>query len=153
MIADSVRPLRFPFVSFAGQVNSFFFDQITQYRFFFFFFLEEHLSPTLSLCLWMEWLSPPLYLLLWKYMYGKDTISRRSPPGNHGDMAKMDIYPKPSQLCPVNANSDILVEQLKKKYAPFLFFFGCACGMKKFPGKGSNIDHSSNPSHCSDNTA
>ena len=33
----------------------------------------------------------------------------------------------------------------------FLFFFGCICGILKVPGKGSNLHHSSDPSHCSDN--
>ena len=33
-----------------------------------------------------------------------------------------------------------------------LFFFGCAHGKWKFPGQGSNPWHTSNPSHCSDNT-
>ena len=34
----------------------------------------------------------------------------------------------------------------------FLLFFGHACGMQKFPVQGLNLCHSSNPSHCSDNT-
>uniref|UniRef100_I3LTG1 Coiled-coil domain containing 97 n=1 Tax=Sus scrofa TaxID=9823 RepID=I3LTG1_PIG len=36
----------------------------------------------------------------------------------------------------------------------FISFFGCAHGMQKFPGQGSNPCQSSNPSHCSgsDNT-
>ena len=31
------------------------------------------------------------------------------------------------------------------------FIFGCACSMWKFPDQGSNLHHSSDPSHCSDN--
>ena len=34
----------------------------------------------------------------------------------------------------------------------FFFFFGWTCSKQKFPGQGSNPQHSSNPSHCSDNT-
>ena len=35
----------------------------------------------------------------------------------------------------------------------FFVFFGCACGMQKFPGQGSNLHHRTDPScHCSDNT-
>ena len=33
----------------------------------------------------------------------------------------------------------------------FIYFFGCACGVWKFLGQGSNLCHSSNLSHCSDN--
>ena len=32
----------------------------------------------------------------------------------------------------------------------FFFFFGCAHGIWTFPGQGSNLSHSSDPSHCSD---
>ena len=34
----------------------------------------------------------------------------------------------------------------------FINFFGCAHGMWKFPGQGSNPCHSSDPSCCSDNS-
>ena len=30
-------------------------------------------------------------------------------------------------------------------------FFGCTCGMWKFPGQGENLHHSGNPHCCSDN--
>ena len=33
----------------------------------------------------------------------------------------------------------------------FLGFGGLASSMQKFPGQGSNLRHSSDPSHCSDN--
>ena len=33
----------------------------------------------------------------------------------------------------------------------YFFFFGCTCSMQKFPGQGSNLCHSSDSSHCSDN--
>ena len=33
----------------------------------------------------------------------------------------------------------------------YVYFFGHTHNMQKFPGQGSNLSHSSNPSHCSDN--
>ena len=38
-----------------------------------------------------------------------------------------------------------------KIYIYNFFFFGCTCGMWKFPGQGSNLHHSSHPNRCSDN--
>ena len=34
----------------------------------------------------------------------------------------------------------------------FFFFFGRFCSIQKFPGQGSNLHYSSDPSHSSDNT-
>ena len=46
------------------------------------------------------------------------------------------------------------VLQLSTSVCLFVFifcFFGQACGMQKFPVQGSNLHHSSDPSHSSDN--
>ena len=50
-------------------------------------------------------------------------------------------------------NTFTFLMQVSLFYLPFFFlFFGHTCRMWKLPGQGSNPCHSSNPSHCSDNT-
>ena len=41
------------------------------------------------------------------------------------------------------------LNEIVNKYN-FILFFGCACGMRKFPGQGSNLHHSSDLSYHSD---
>ena len=44
-------------------------------------------------------------------------------------------------------------EALEASFVLFCFFlFGLNCGMWKFLGQGSNLSHSSDPNHSSDNT-
>ena len=52
---------------------------------------------------------------------------------------------------PVRAFFDPFTSNLSVSSYLFIYF-GCTCGMWKFLGLGTNPCHSSNSSHCSDNT-
>ena len=45
------------------------------------------------------------------------------------------------------------LEVLPPFYYLFIYLFGCTQGMWMFPGQGSNMHHSSDPSHSSDHTS